>query len=76
MMLNFLSAALYDKTQGNNIFQVLGKTYVQPEIVYLAKITLKDLGKIKPFSEMQELRKFTYHTSFFKKVICECVLAK
>lgn len=68
MTLDFLAAALYDKTQGNNIFKILEKDYVQPGIVYLAKVSLSYLGYIKPFSEMQELRKCTYHVSFLRKL--------
>ena len=57
------------RRQQSEIFKVLSGKNHQPRILYLVKLSFKNEGKIKAFSDKQKWRKFVAGRSDLQKML-------
>ena len=65
-MADHSSEILQARREWQDIFKVLKGKNLQPRLLYLARISLKIVGKIKSFPDKSKVMRIQYHQTSFR----------
>ena len=76
MSLDFSAGALQGRKEWHNIFKMMKGKNLQPRIPYPARLSFRYYGKIKIFSDKQELKEFSAIKPALQEILKEFLLVK